>query len=154
VAVTQVTTQSGKSIVAVRTLTSTAYEQVIRGVPRELAGARTTVPTPEGGFLVLHFQGDAICNDGNGPPATGTWCNMTFLVDGKPALPDDQVVLTNENPTTQPFYYPNQLLNLQRVSRPLHAGPHTVEVQWYVGMGTPGASFQLQSWSLEVQAVK
>jgi hypothetical protein len=105
----------------------------------QLTAGLITIPAGQSGYLLTTFSGESLCS------GTSGWCAVRVLVNGVESNP---IVGTN-------FAFDSagsdlwESHSIQRISRLLGAGTHTVEVQWLYT--TAGINDQLDDWLFQVE---
>ncbi len=138
-------------VAGVQTATGASPETTTTTTFAALANStvNVTVPTGETAQLVLMFSAESACYGGTGAQR----CSVRLVVDGSeanPAVGDDFGFDNNDagGATVDSL----QGHALVRVSNPLNAGSHTVQVQ--VRSSSASTNFRIDDWELVVQRVR
>ncbi len=129
--------KSGKSVTAVKTITSDAFNQTTSSTFSNMPGMSTTITVPanQKALLIITFSGETNCL-GN---ANGV-CLIRVMVDNN-AAPPGEIVFDSVGrtvPFQQDPVFSYQSNSMQFVAGPLNAGQHQVTVQWR--MSDPSAT--------------
>ncbi len=107
----------------------------------QLPGASTTITVPSGqtARLIARFSGESRC--------TVSWCSLRIVVDGTEMLPASGINFAFDSGDGADDRFEG--LAMDRTSKVLSAGTHTVKVEW--ALGGNNSSFWLDDWQLTVE---
>ncbi len=107
----------------------------------KLPGASTTITVPSGqtARLIARFSGESRC--------TVSWCSLRIMADGVQMLPASGINFAFDSGDGADDRF--ESLAMERTSKVLSAGTHTVRVDW--ALGGNNSSFWLDDWQLTVE---
>jgi hypothetical protein len=144
--------KSGKSVTAVKTVTSADYTNTQSTTYVDVPGFSTTisVPATQQALLIITFSAPTECVKTSLEAAEAD-CLVRILVDGAAVTSAETVMRSGRQITTSGFTGAGWTANsMQFVRGPLSAGSHTVNVQWKVFNYSGTSEFQLDGASLTI----
>ena len=105
----------------------------------QLTAGSITIPAGQTGYLLATFSGESLCS------GTSGWCAVRVRVNGVESNPMTFTNFAFDSAGSDLW----EAHSIQRISRLLGAGTHTVEVEWLYT--TAGINDQLDDWLFQVE---